>query len=266
MTVLVSSTYDDNYFFFLPIISWAWHKLDANVFFILPCDYIDADKHSLVMRNTIGDEGVYYFYADAEKENALYAQCSRLYAGCLSLDEDEIALTSDIDMLPLSDYWHPDKNVFTSYGRDLTDFHNPICYLAATVKKWREVMNIEEGDIEKYLQIDLGNEPFYKSLNKEEYWVTDQQIITKRLLNRNDVIRVDRGVAPNSHYPLGRIDRGAWDKTIQQPLRIDAHLLRPGYTEENWSKILPLIRECFNPSQEEIEWLNNYRNEYIKLI
>jgi len=186
-------------------------------------------------------------------------QCSRVYAADhISCD---MIMTSDADMLPLSDYWKPSEGI-TCYGRDLSDRHQPICYIAMSSEWWREVMDLT-GDFQADICRDLKNSKA-DSPHWTEWWQVDQDLTTSKI-DRFHVNNVYRGQARNSHYPIGRIDRGDWERTIQQEERIDAHLFRDGHTEENYNKILALIIQCLNPTKGELEWLIDYRNEYCLL-
>lgn len=217
-TVIISHNNDPLYSFFEPIVKWAWQKVGWDCVCII-------------------EEGI------------TESQCIRLYQGG-SFDPDTLLMTSDIDMLPLSDYWNPKDNETTSYGRDLSHEHFPICYVAMPAKLWKAGF----GDRGEML-FDI------KVMGKR--WVLDQDILTHRM-GMMDVTYIDRGLIGEPPMPIGRIDRYCWDLTLQQLLRIDAHLLRPGYTDENWPRIMSLIKECLNPTEQEIEWLENYRTEWIK--
>lgn len=256
--VVISSNDNPDYLFFLPLVSWAWKKIGWEVITIFQNK---SDITNLVINNL--DDYAAQFGPMSEYRCETQYQCIRLYVANW-IHEDYYILTTDADMLPLSDYWKPDYEKFTSWGRDLTDYHNPICYLGAPVKIWKEVMNLTGSAIHDMLR-DFEANPKVNSENKVDWWGVDQDIITERLLNYS-YVRQDRGIAPNSHFPLGRIDRGAWELTLQQPLRIDAHLLRPGYSDENWPRIMKLIQECFDPTAIEIEWMENYRQKYISLL
>lgn len=255
-TVVISSTSNDDYLFFLPIICWAWNRLGWDVMCFTP---LYGDKSALSRKYCTPNNTFIKLPEFEGYRIETISQCIRLYGHVFTdySDGNPVLMTSDIDMLPLSDYWNPDPNEITCYGRDLSDKHYPICYIAMDIENWQDVVG-------NNMLLDLENSKA-KSNSWSEWWQVDQDIITTKLSNQI-VNRIDRSIAPNSHYPLGRIDRGCWDCSLKQPLRIDAHLLRPGYTEGNWNKILELIHECFNPTKEEINWMMDYRNDYIKWI
>jgi len=174
-------------------------------------------------------------------------------------------------MIPLSDYWKIEgiEDWVTTWGRDLTDYHFPICYIGMKVKRWRDLMSLTIAPPSEGMATDMFHDfnlfPQAKDFLKRSWWSADQDIITARLLDRCLLInRIDRGVASNSHFPKGRIDRGGWDMTLNQVERIDSHLPRPGYELESFNKILTLLNECY-PNLN-FDWFKEYRNHYMKLL
>lgn len=183
--VIISSNGNPDYEWYLPLVKWAWNKLGWEVICLRP------------------------FKSDVYREETI-TQCIRLYAALLpSLQPDDLLMTSDADMVPLSDYWKPNPEVITTYGHDLTNYnHVPICYVAMTVANWKKVMCFASNDdIETELLKDLK---FTNALdsNKECVWVVDQDIITA-CLKLHSFINIHRGIEPGSPYPTGRVDRSA---------------------------------------------------------
>lgn len=155
-------------------------------------------------------------------------QCIRLLAG--NYIDEGLIMTSDIDMIPLSDYWKPQIDQITSYGYDLTGRSQiPMCYVAMNAHMWREIFP------EKTLNELLDQEPnarrevFENPRTWETAWTVDQQILTRRLKNRVNKF-VDRGLVnvEGTSLATGRVDRHNWAGTLSRPeLKIDAHLPRP---------------------------------------
>ncbi len=253
-TVIVSTNENHSYLFFLPLVCLAWKKLGWNVH----CIYTgDIDNESFVLAKRFSDCTFSYIQKPFNvMRNETLTQVSRLYAAEYL---DGYLMTSDIDMLPLSNYWRFDENKITCWGRDLSDRHYPICYIGASQENWKLLMGgcNMENDLEKNIA--------YKSEIFSEWWQVDQDIVTNKidnLLEKNLLDVKPRGIAPNTHYPLGRIDRGNWTKTLEQPERIDAHLLRPGFVDDNWFQILNLVSACFGLNEDEINELEKYKNLY----
>lgn len=280
-TVILSTDEKDEYLFFLPIVSWMWNKFGWKVHcaYLIENDVKNEKAKFVLKKAAIYTAITYTKLSPIESyRNETIVQCSRLFVAS-KFKDDEYLMTSDIDMLPLKDYWNygfeNNLNGITVYGHDLTGFeHYPICYIAMKAKLWKRFTSDRtiEVDILKEIKWALDVNSNAKSEEKDKWWCVDQDIITDYLnYIRNHKVYTDesfksieRGLAPNSHYPLGRIDRGCWGKSHQQVERIDAHLLRPGYTQENFDKILFLIKEIF--PNENLQWIIDYREEYLIYI
>lgn len=270
-TVVISTNENDSYFFYVPIVGWMWNKFGWEVACYIGDDDTLAKIHKMyrvesIKKLLLMSKFFYEHWGNVRAQelnirNETMVQCIRLYAANKS-DRYDYIMTSDADMLPLSDYWKPNENEITTWGRDLTDYHFPMCYIGMPVSKWKEVMSLS-GNTASDMKRDFDQYPKSRSDKWEEWWQVDQDIITERLQNRSDVVRVNRGTQSNG-YPLGRIDRGCWEQSLTKPERIDAHLPREGYKEENFVKIISLIQSIF-PS-ENLQWMRDYRDEYVKLI
>src|SRR5690348_15166736 len=112
--VVVSTNYEDKYLFFLPLIHYAWAKIGWDVICMMPSSMKPPEKYLYLIsqifeKSRNGDIIIVPFNCSKENE-VLYTQCSRLYAGNLDVPEYEVFMTSDIDMLPLSNYWNPEPD------------------------------------------------------------------------------------------------------------------------------------------------------------
>jgi hypothetical protein len=95
------------------------------------------------------------------------------------------------------------------------------------------------------------------------YWSFEQELIFNTLGNANCKL-IPRSNGQNQ-FALNRVDRT--DLHYKDRLThdiIDAHLWRPGYSEENFPKILELMQ--FMYPNEDFKWLIDYTNEYKKLL
>jgi hypothetical protein len=153
--VVVSSNNNPDYFFYAKYQKHAWNKFgwklcimttpDVNE--ILPCDY------QIILPNI-----------DIRTETL--AQAGRLYAAN-QLPADAIIMTCDMDLIPLSDYWHPDPNEITVYGHDLTWYsYFPMGYVAMTGAKWKEKFHLT-GDTHMDMLRDIKN---YSSMVESNDW------------------------------------------------------------------------------------------------
>ena len=58
-----------------------------------------------------------------------------------------------------------------------------------------------------------------------------------------------------------RIDRIRWPEKPSVVGMIDAHLVRPGYTDENWPRVRPLLAQTL--SAKSLAWCDDYRAEWL---
>lgn len=207
-TVVISTNDNEIYLNYLPYIQKAWNELGWNTltFYLGEKKIISDDKNKIVKIENI--------------ENIKEATIVQVYRLLAHRFTDGLIMTSDVDMMPLSDYWKPESDKFTCYGKDLTfDVHYPICYVAAPHNLWKKL--IPENSIEEL----LSKYPQHKSNDFNKWWFTDQDIITERLCNF-DVKSIPRGF--ENGLASGRIDRCRWSITKNSlNKKIDAHMPRP---------------------------------------
>ena len=214
-TVILGTNNNHNYIQCYPYVVKSWNSLGWNTLTF----HIDAaDQHLPAIDDNVSIK----IDNNAQYSDVLLSQVYRLL-GHRYVSAD-IIMTSDIDMMPLSDYWKPNINEVNCYGYDLTHFkHFPICYIAANQQTWNTLIP------EKTVTELLDKYPCAKSNNFEEYWYTDQHIITERILNCSiKTNRIDRGFN-RLGVANGRIDRGRLQDTLRylEDIKIDAHLPRP---------------------------------------
>jgi hypothetical protein len=96
------------------------------------------------------------------------------------------------------------------------------------------------------------------------YWSKDQQELADKLLKSKEYILTPRSNGQNQ-FAQNRVDRDDtnWRSYVNDDL-IDAHLWRDGYTDQNHSNIMELMRMKF--PNEDFTWFENYRTEYLKLL
>lgn len=260
--VILSTNDHDNYLFFLPLVCWMWGKFDFESIVIMPDKR--TEKVRYVLKNTYAQ--VEFFTPTTTYREDTLVQVSRLYAGCLDIPDNEYLLTSDVDMLPLSPYFFQWFDQINYFGHDLTGYgHIPICYIGMMAEKWREIMSIKKGDdIVKMMCDEMISYPQALGGDFQQYWFTDQNIITQKLRSYglDRCHGIDRQTMPNG-CAKGRVCR-AYGFDINTPHPIDAHLLRPGYTDFNFEKILLLIYRIF--PNEDLTWMRTYRDGYMKYL
>jgi hypothetical protein len=257
------------YLFFLPLVAWSWKKIGIDVSYVRPLLILPTQYEKFKLANDYA-----YSHARAvshiglnapyEKE-ATYMQCARIYAAAYELfDENEVLITGDVDMAVFGDYLlQSNSGQIHVFGTDLVPPNQyPICYIAMPVKTWREVMWITPGvPVQQYLDELLGH--LECDHFRGNYWGKDQETIYNQLTRGNwPIVPHARARIPHG-FATRRADRDGWPD-VPLPDTIDAHLPRPGYTDENWSKIFNLFTTMY--PNEDLQWMEEYRNQYIKLI
>lgn len=274
MTAVISTTYDDQYLFYLPITTWAWNKLGIDVICFVPhyeSPSLSVEKYDLISETMWGDAFQMCFFTAPKHKEATYAQCSRLYAAALPwIPDDEALIIGDIDMAVFNKQYFGQYNDGKIHvvGADLVpDFQYPMCYIAMPATKWRMIMDIKNNDTPQIkldrLLGDLECEHF-----RGNYWAKDQETIYNHL-QFNYLFEDGEGLikhfraSPGTQFATRRADRDGWPEVIPPDI-IDAHLPRPGYTPENFARILNLFQAMY--PNEDFTWMIDYRNEYVKLI
>lgn len=274
MKAIISTTYDSKYLFFLPIVTWCWNKLGVDVICFAPySDYMGSEAinqiPAMIMRDSIAKNNLkceFHYFKAEEHKKATYAQCSRLYAAALDLQEDEVLITSDVDMAIFSLPRMKDNGI-SVFGADLVpNGQYPICYISATKKDWKEAFNKYGNTYQECLDALLGSieaEHF-----RGNYWAKDQEEAYKRIThysaNGGWLHQFERA-KPGTQFATNRLDRDdAYLLERLNPEIIDYHMPRPGYEENNFNQILTVL-QYFYPS-DNFDWLKQYREQYIQLL
>lgn len=217
--VVVSTNNNADYMFYAPYVERAWNKLGWSVAFMVTHDVNPLDLNIENPKDTLIIQ--FPFIPGIRIETQ--AQASRLYAAHF-LPSDCLIMTSDIDLIPMSDYWNPDPEKITVFGHDLTDHsYIPMGYVAMTAPRWKEVMKLTH-DITSDFVRDAGETKLPYSENWEKWWNHDWQLLTNRLKPLyNEITFVTRGRRLTGTYAYGRVDRGDGMKVPPGETLIDMH-------------------------------------------
>jgi hypothetical protein len=221
--VIVATDANPTYIHFWPLVAQAWKtKLG-----IKPTLVLVADQNTIV-DETVGD--VIRFTPLPNVPASFQAQTIRVLLPALF--ENDVCLTSDIDMLPLSsDYFnkaieHVPSNCFVTYmNKAYPDGYPafPICYNAARGKTFKEIFNMPPSCnhetisliIKQWHAAGLG-------------WQTDERMLYDHLMKWKDAHT--RFIPLNDNTGPRRVDRSNWKydkKLLDTNYYIDAHCLRP---------------------------------------
>lgn len=218
--VVVSTTNNSDYYFYLPYIEKAWNSYGWDVCIMLTQEVdinnIDKRNENTLIIRLPKVEGL---------REATIAQAGRLYAANY-LPMDALIMTSDMDLLPLKDYWNPGQHDVTVYGHDLTWYNYfPMGYVAMPGYKWKEYLKCTYDTASDMLR-DAKETEIAFSDHWEQWWNFDWNLLTKRLMPfKNHINFIDRGQVNIAGATLakGRVDRYNWHETMKQPDWIDAH-------------------------------------------
>lgn len=245
--VVLGVNENPKYLYYLPLVCWAWRHFgwDVILFFI--------KNHPSI---TIADCIKFMLPVPSIYKSETMAQVSRLY-GAAVVEDDSYLMTSDVDMLPLSkNIFHYEGHRVLSIGRDLTDYHYPICYIGGRAKVWQQFMDIQHKDYYACMIRDMRQQ--------KNMWTLDQDIVTDKLLDYGiqNINHIDRGTDQRTGYPIGRVDRSHW--TLDHKTFIDAHLPHDVLTnEKSFHNVLHLLHTVW--PKEDWKWFINYTKEFKKL-
>lgn len=238
--VVVSTNNNPDYYVYAPYMEKAWNKLGWNLCVMITHD-VDSRDLNLVNLDSI----VIKLPEIPELRDATIAQAGRLYAAnYLSLDS--LIMTSDMDLLPLTDYWQPSSEGITIFGHDLTDYtYYPMGYVAMRGHNWMNAMSLTYNTHQDMLR-DAKEFPICFSNAWEEWWNYDWTLLTKRLKPRESQITFVKRGRGHSGYAYGRVDRGDGCQIPPGETLIDAHLENHNSRHpEKFSKFISLFESIY---------------------
>jgi hypothetical protein len=218
---IMGSTTNPLYYDFWPIISKTWKE----VFNITPVLGLICDENSDFIEDEYGL--VKKFKAIENIDEGLQSQIVRFYLPSLL---DDICITSDIDMVPLSKQYFIDNiqsfdesnfYVMTSDNPEcLRNLEYQMCYNIAKPQMFTEVLNIDQSwvdFVDKIKKLGFG-------------WTSDQRYLydmVNAYPNREKIRLMNRGF---SGFANNRVDRAIWRynaNAVKSGYYVDSHLLRP---------------------------------------
>jgi hypothetical protein len=250
--VVIGVNETPKYLYYLPLVKWAWAQFgwETFVFFIGQPNKVSDLSRSFIDHFWVISE-YYYGY-----KSETIAQFSRMYAG--RFIKADLLMTSDADIIPLSDYWKPELNKITCYGRDLSNEHQPMCFVSMSSKQWIDVMD----DNHTMPLVKMFNDVDEANSELKNKWVGDQHILTKRLGNVQKT-EINRGIDPKTNYPIGRVDRSRW--TLDHKQLIDCHMPHDILTnDKSFHKVMELLH--LNWPTQDFKWFVEYHRNFKKLL
>lgn len=271
---VIATNQSHSYDVFAPITTLFWKEIVGFETLCLltgnPEDWEGSKGSGRLIRDALEKVGarVHHIGVLQGYQDAQAAQSSRQHAAALEFPEDDVLITGDIDMWSLDREWFrahdPAKHDFTSwyanaYGWPHPPFH-PTPYIAATVKKWREVMKLEvRGEILTQMQANFDRTLTPDASTWTSWW-HDELYFNSKLKGWSGYPDRVQMITREGQPPHDRIDRCAWPQKFDWSKRwVDTHLIRPAATRENWPRVRPLV-EHYIP--QHLSWVDEYIAKY----
>lgn len=210
---ILSTDANPSYYELLPLVCHSWQKLGYTPIVIF-VNVPEEVRGEIMNACPVGSIFRLYESVEGVKDSTI-AQLMRLWP--LIDNDDDVIITADADMVIARDIFTHDvsQGQIVSYGYDLTGRSEiPICYVKATAGKWRELMG----------EFAIPEKAY--SERWEDYWSTDQQLLTQRAhqYGMGRITFIDRGNQNKHGLPTGRWDRHDWAH-IPDSI-IDVHMKR----------------------------------------
>lgn len=272
------------YSFFIPLTVRMWCGLGFQPLVLLAGTADDWHARprlrlALVKAREMGARIHFLGNFDSSYSTSTIAQLARLFGSAApGVRDDDYLLTSDMDMWPIGDWVtkRDDSRAVQLYYANAYDHernypapaHYPICYIGMKAKTWRTMMAIfKENGLRSGLEqvIDYARRSRPEGTRESDwYWNFDEIHFGRQIANwpgypaECELIRRDF-----AQPGQGRIDRSNWQITGSLDDIADAHLLRPGFTDENWPRLRPLLAHM--STGRWLDWADEYRKTYVEL-
>ena len=273
---IIASDYNPDYLFFAPMTCAFWKNIDYNPYFVMVDHNIDPKIKDLVVEYSNEYVGkISYLNLIPGYRTCNLAQICRLFVSADPyFSEDDYILLSDMDEFPLSYQWFnfidQTKSINAFDPDELNYKRLKMGYIGMQKKVWKEVIGIEESDLNDAFSAGLRAH-LHQNSDWNTGWNMDEYILTNSVFNSrfypNDCQMIVRGPG-RFGTRKGRIDRTFWKQTIREYLytnsAIDTHLTRNPYGDEAWEDIKTIIR--FKLGTKEEEKFDEYRTKFVELL
>ena len=285
---ILSTDENDLYYFYAPITCVYWQLMGYQPLVIIvgnPQHWESGDK-KVAFEYILKSGGDVVFVNERLMDKKLegynlsaLAQMSRMCSAYIPFyDDDDYCLTGDIDMLPLNKDWFHQQdfskklNIFFSNAYNYTRF--AMCYVGGTKDVWNSVINLNAKNMYEAFY-KMCAEGLSRRASDKDQWNYDERFLFKKITSwkfyDEDCDMLQREQYPNKssltgtpgvpdELPQGRLDRSYWNFSGDISGLIDAHMIRPGYTNKNWAKIYPLFESTLN--DELLNFVEEYRNKF----
>jgi hypothetical protein len=260
MTRIITLSVNENpvYAWFVPLCTLMWRQVagfEVSCLFVGPLDpWIEAKCREV---------GTRVYACSPVIVGGAAAQLIRLFTYLApGIEPDDYLLSVDADAWPLARAFEPSGApidlLYPACADHAETPYFPIGYIGAKAHAWCEFMGIGGASPEAGLEELYRTDPTLVAGHTG--WNYDETLVTRKIKAWGG-FRGARITKRPGDPPLDRIDRAGWVAHPQAKGHIDAHLLRPGWTEENWPRLRPLLEQCL--TGESLAWADAYRAEWL---
>ncbi len=233
-TVIGSVNNNPRYYYFIPKQITFWKKFDINFIAIFVGDTIpsmlEPFKDNIILWNK-----------NLNLNTTFVAQNIRMYyTALLKLPDDEMAMITDMDMLPMNDtYYKSGLENFTKkdfiYYRNIQNKEIYMCYNAAHPETWGEVFEIKnENDVENKINSTYNNT--YTGVPGSNGWNIDQLLMYSTLINYPHLKILNR--------PIKRLQGPDFYRYLGQRVNYFIHLYDDCHFHRDFMSNIHFIKEA----------------------
>lgn len=280
---VISSDKNLDYAFFSPIVSLLWGRMGYRplVFFVGAIAEWFSDRRLRLALERSREAGaeIHFIPVVEGRCTSTVAQVVRIFGASVSgIQDGDYLITSDMDMFPLGSWVGggrrpgQDLQIWYANAYDQTYPHWPMCFVGAEARIWKEIVG------RTTLVEALRDTPE----DQDGAWNYDEKFLggliarwakarVAGLPGVQDPIWDNPHVQPISRLFVEgewRIDRSDWDGAMAHVEArgslagvADAHVLRPGYTADNWPRIRRVLEMAL--PQEQLAWVDDYYKNWM---
>jgi hypothetical protein len=259
--IILSVDHNPTYAWFVPLCTLMWRDVAD---FDVSCIFVGQGNPWILDRVREVGTQVYECEPPSCCPASASSQLIRLFSYTLpGISPEDYLLSVDADAWPLARAFDPSGAACDLIYPESADHaetpYFPIGYIGAKAQSWREFMGVDASSPELAMEGLFLTDPTL--LGGHSGWNYDETLVTRKIKAwrpMTDIHVVKRSGDP----PVDRIDRAAWPAIPVADGKIDAHLLRPAWTEEDWPRLRPLLEQRL--SRDNLAWADNYRAEWLK--
>lgn len=266
--VVNSTDLNPIYAYFMPIVSRIWSRYmeycPIALLYGSEDIWMSTRINTFLYKEIKATAQVHFVKPVPGYKSSTVMQVSRALVGALpTLQQDDYAIISDVDMIPLSRSYFRQQDstkkfhifsadAYTDITKGWEPLKFPMCYLGANKQYWREIFNITTDDISFETAKSLEG--------RADVWDNDESYVCGKIKTskyyKQDMHLMVRTWPGSRAYK--RLDRENWHFNSQKDL-IDAHFFRPGYQHMN--ELLAVFRVYFN---NDVEFLLRYTDQFTR--